>query len=557
MEGVLSFAPDVGNEAAEPYRAVLKHGEDRNTRRSPANLNEAIPGHGLYQLEAQRRVYGSLVRCAEELPDPSGPAAATEKSPRRKDGDESLPLLTRSSRLDYYGHPEMIDLKYLDSLVKTSLAEAQDDLWQLRRDAGLWANRLGVTPATPPGRVSNLLRTVFGRIDIFHTLSRHLDTVQQHDLFRSQYYARLDSKLPEGGDALRLLTSLHGVFSSVLEEEFDLLHSFAWSPQECASDTLSRLFRMVKTNDPSIRVMGLPAVMRVIDRELQESGMQEQVPFVVMQALNDMSVVAVCLRETAKHYNLVSSFNDHAILANELEEEWEKQERPWSSVVEDTLGALGGDERHKLNVHIHDKKVDVQSRHRAFWNDVDTHMETSSPGKESSKAIVNLIRQTAPIDAVPSRLAAATSHNDWFTGNDHSPQLTLTQINRSRRRNPCLSYQSPAPGPAQIPLGKPLPVIRPVQDRDFWKALLAPENRSELRWSGFQRALKGIGYHIVRQGGSARRFEFEDGAGGENPGTIVFHEPHGGKVSHREAQDWWLKRLKTRMTLNIEDQDEV
>ncbi|KHO10576.1 Beta-ketoacyl synthase [Metarhizium robertsii ARSEF 23] len=91
---------------------------------------------------------------------------------------------------------------------------------------------------------------------------------------------------------------------------------------------------------------------------------------------------------------------------------------------------------------------------------------------------------------------------------------------------------------------EPLPVVTPVKDKEFWKALLAPSSRNstEISWTDFCRAMQRVGYVQIRQGGSGRRFEFKNGATGcatgGVPGAIVFHEPHanGGKVSHRNAQ---------------------
>jgi hypothetical protein len=92
-----------------------------------------FPSIGFYQLEAQLRTYRLLVRCLQDFT--REPESDAESEPSYSyPSDESLPLLARSSRLDYYGPPHTMALKYLDNLLKASLDEAIDYLRQLRQD---------------------------------------------------------------------------------------------------------------------------------------------------------------------------------------------------------------------------------------------------------------------------------------------------------------------------------------------------------------------------------------------------------------------------------------
>ncbi|EXU94811.1 hypothetical protein X797_012108 [Metarhizium robertsii] len=174
--------------------------------------NDEAPVRGLYQLEAQQRTYAFLARCLSDLLDDPVIEIQKESSADTADGDQSLPLLTRALRLDYYGRPWTVDLTYLDNLINASFDEAQDDLWRLRKDTDTWIARVRETPTKPSGRASNLVRMVFGRIDIFHTVSRHLAAFKEHDVFRTQNHTLDVCQVPKEGEVLGLLTSLHVAF---------------------------------------------------------------------------------------------------------------------------------------------------------------------------------------------------------------------------------------------------------------------------------------------------------------------------------------------------------
>jgi hypothetical protein len=455
---------------------------------------------GMFQLQAQSQTYTFLVSCPGNLLDPSESDEGIEASDHT-DSDESLSLLTQFSRLDYYDQPETVDLKYLDSLVKASHWLSYGN-YEMTTE--LWVKFWNETPAKTPGRLSNLLHHIFHRIDIFESLSLHLDAVQEHVLSEAQHNGSMTPHPPD-------LTSLYAAFQSSLDEELCRLHNIQWSPGKCTNGIFSRLFNMVRENDPTVWVMGLPPVMRIIDREISKVGAEEKIPITVMQALNDISVLAVCVRETWKHYNFESHVTHRINLINELES---------VSVVEN----LGG---RKL------KSISPQTRHLEFWAVVDNHMKTSSQGRETNE-VIDMIQRTAPIDTTPSKYSPvdmSTMHEAVLAPSDPPPN-------------------APSPGisPMQKPQSQLSIVIEPTENKEFWAALLAPssENSTELRWTDFCNAMIGIGYRKISMTGSVYRFE------NDKLGTIIFHAPHGGdKLTHRQARMWWLRRLSSRFEVRV------
>ncbi|KFG84069.1 hypothetical protein MANI_000813 [Metarhizium anisopliae] len=516
--------------------------------------SDEAPVRGLYQLEAQQRTYAFLARCLSDFLDDPMIEMQKESSADTADGDQCLPLLTRALRLDYYGRPWTVDLTYLDNLINASFDEAQDDLWRLRKDTDTWIARLRETPTRPSGRVSNLVRMVFGRIDIFHTLSRHLAALKEHDVFRTQNPTLDVCQVPKEGEALGLLTSLHIALISLLEEQLCLFATIALPADELMSPVLSRLFNLLKQNHPTLLAIGLPAVMRTIDREIKHCRFRARISFPAMQILNDVSVLAGCLQETDKHHNLVSSYKRYYISANKLQDEWRRQRRPWMSLSKNALDDLGESGRHKLNVHVHDKRIDMRSRHRTFWNVIDKLMIKSSQGNATNEKVAFDIQKTVPMDQVLPMANHVPAH---YIGADLGPAITATRMKRSKHRRSRPDEQSASFTTLLTKQVEPLPVVKPVKDKEFWKALLAPSSRNntEMSWTDFCGAMQRIGYVQIRQGGSGRRFEFKKGetgcATGGVPGAIVFHEPHAnrGKISHRNAQQWWLRRLKYRFVI--------
>jgi hypothetical protein len=540
-QGRMSFT---GRGEAESYGISF---QDEVDPKKLLSLYEVTASMGVLQLEAQRRTYNFLVSCTTNFLESSRPDEGIEQASDYTDSNEYLSLLAQSSRLDYYGRPETVDLKYLDNLVKASLDEALDDLWQLRNDPEVWVERLNETPAKLPGRVSNLLHAIFHRIDIFQSLSLHLAAVQERRFCEAQHDGSTDPTPPN-------LTSLYTAFQSSLDEELCRFQDTQWSPRRSTSTAFTQLFNMVRENDATVWVMGLPQVMRVIDLEIRKDGTEETIPFTVMRALNDISVFAVGVRETWKHYNFVSHPIDNIYLVNELEAKWVKRQRPWKLVIENTLQALPKRESHKLDTYLR-KSISPRLQHLEFWTVVDKHMKESSQGVETND-VVDMILQAAPIDTTTPVENVPT--DSWIMCEAETAPSN-TQLRRSRyHRRPPPADLSPTISPAKRPSLQPLIRIEPASNTEFWTALLAPslDNSTALHWNEFCNAMIGIGYRIIPQTGSVYRFEYDERGSSTtsngNPGTIIFHAPHGGgKVTHRQARSWWLRRLLSRFEVIV------
>jgi hypothetical protein len=545
----MSITPEMGH-GAESYGISLKPKTDSKTL---PNFNQVRPIIGLYQLKAQCYTYDFLVSFPRSLLCPTGPSTRVLTKEDETAGagqigvvskgraempdvpgehvDADYPtLLAQCARKNYGRSPNTIDLEYVGDLLRTSLDEALDDLSQQRDSPDSWAMRA----ATCSGSASNFLRAIFGRIDTFHTLCLHLDAVLKHDWRKAQDGPTAP---PENREAFRQIVSLDVALKSTLNEILCQMEGVKWSADKNCSIIFSRLFDLLKANETSLRVMGIHAVMRMIDREIEKVEAQVTIPLEVMRALNDMSVLAVCLEETSKHFNFASHSTSYSLMIKELLAGWETRQRPFMSVIEITLRALGSEVK-KLDILVRKTGDPLPSRHNTFWTAVDNYMEKSSESSEA-KLVVDKIQQT-PIALIDSK-APSESYSPHSA---HEP--THTQIRRGRRkaRAQSLTTLSMTTPMANSPS---LLSIKPTKNINFWTALLAPssENSSELFWTDFCNAMEGIGYKIFRQGGAGRRFKGE-------PGVMVFHKPHGNKVTHQCARSEWLKRLSKRFEVILD-----
>ena len=532
--------------------------EERKATSSFAMLSdstEAIPAEGFYQLEAQERIYTFLVNCLQDWLAGESHAYQSSGNHNGRDecaatplsesanGDDYLPLFVRSLRLTYYGDPKVVNLSFLRTLMESSLDEAQEDLWILRDDATTWIHRLEQRPITADGRAANVLRTVLARIDTFHTLRHHLNDYEARQKNESALSSAND------GQAWPALANLSKAFESMLNEILGQVGKMSWSPGKEMSSTFTRLFDLIKANDPVVWIMGLPAVLRTIESEA-EGEIGRILPFALMQLLHDMSIISACLQETARYYS--SLYHPKEIfLTAKLDEEWKKQERPWKLVMEDALDTLRGPEWNKLRFEVLDGTVEPGIRHHKFWFAVDSCMKRSSGHAGPTKSVVDEILRTAPIGTRPT----STDHTIPCWSDTTGPdQATDTGLNKSRRRTPLHAEEVQAPSPLKEQRPVNLPIVRPTKNLDFWNALLAlsSENGTVLQWSDFCAAMQNIGYLVIPSGGSYHRFEFvrEDA---EKLGTILFHKPHqhGSKITRQNARKWWLRRLRSRFTLEL------
>jgi hypothetical protein len=434
----------------------------------------------------------------------------------------------------------------LQSLLKASLDEALDDLWQLRTDATSWLVRMQEVRNSGSGRTSNLLRAMFGRIDVFHVLCERMDALQNKGWCGTQYNESMISPPSGHIDSFKDVISMYVAFRCVLNEALSSMRVISWSPHETTNATFSRLVNMINKDDPTLRVMGLDAVLRVIEREIQEVETQEVIPSAVMQALNDMSVVAVCMRETQKHHTFVPSVNlEYITLANQAEAKWMERERPWTSVIQHALRRLDS-KMQKLDDVILDKGP-LSERHRAFWKTIDKSWEYDM----KTNPVVDMILSNTP----PPPLVENTSMRDWTI-----PEATMaasdTKAKLSRRHGSKIqtpSARSTAPSPVEEPQPpRPTITIKRERDKEFWKEMWKDNGRA-LGFLELCEFLRGGGYTMSYQGGSGRRFELR-AADGSSLDAIVFHNNHGRqeqKVAHHLARQWWGKRIKNHVSVVV------
>lgn len=520
----ISFEPD-----CDPY--------DQRLDSEPAFL-------GFYQLQALKNTYKFLSSCAQRFlsdseTNPGIPSTSVlDKSPNAP-SKENVSLLVRSSRLDYNGHPKILDLEYLVGLVQDSLDEMQHDLWQLRQDGELWQNRLTETSARKPGLVSNLLLALFSRIDTFNALSQHLQGIlERRD--RLTVPDAPPSTLLEDREALLLVASFYDELQAGFEEGVNRLRNTTWSPGGRFTATFTRLFNMIVEDDPVLKAMRLPAVMKTLDTELGK--IPGSIPLAVSQALNDLSILAVCLRETDKHYYFLS-YDQLVNLANTTEER-KKQGRPWLSVARRVLDTLGDEARHKLQDKLHDKSIDRCT----FWNLIDNHMMRLR--EVELKAVVDEIQRAAPIDDA-KRAESPPVAPFASKGDAHRPTQTQVKRSKPKHSHQALTFTT-VPLPPKPPSTRILPEIMPKKHVEFWAALQTQGSGQSFRWSEFCDAMKGIGCTMTPMTGACRRFKWED-ADRERSFTIVFHEPHpNDKLTHKQARGWWLRRLQDKFTLIVE-----
>lgn len=315
----------------------------------PLLLNPCI---GSYLLQAQEPTYDFLVSCASTVWEPQKEQYATDLAASDAKVDRYFSVIARSTRLDYSAQ-DTVDWAYLQSLLKASMDEALDDLWHIRRNADFWLLRMQQHRRS--GRTYNLLRSAFGRIDVFHTLYQQMNAKVDHPT---------NAPLHEI-DWLTDVISMHAAFLSVLDQVLRSMQKYLWPTQDDYSTTLPCLFDLMKKNDPILRVMGVHAVLRTMERELQEHD-KDKIPFIVMQAFNDIAVVAVCSRETEKHYNFVSYTAVES--GDKLIEEgtkWTRRDRPWLAIVEHTLQGLDS-KMNKLDTVITDATMSLQQQHFSF-----------------------------------------------------------------------------------------------------------------------------------------------------------------------------------------------
>jgi hypothetical protein len=317
-----------------------------------------------------------------------------------------------------------------------------------------WVHCWAQTLAKSPGRFSNFLDPLFRRIDTFHSLSLLSNSIPQN---------------PQDDE----LTSLYTAFHCCLDEALSRFSEDHWAPVE--GTIFSELVNLLKENDATVRIMGVSSVMRLIDREIQKGGVKGTIPTRIMQALNDISVLAVGVRQTWSIYNFESLVTDRASTINELELKWEKRSRPWTSAAKNTLDALGGNKLRKLNVHI-GNIANNEQQHLKFWTVVDQYMIQSSQTGDLQE-IVDMVQQCAPIPITSSE--DRLDHTMILHEPTQAPSLTQLQRSKSRKPQPFDTLVQDVQA-TKKPKSDNRIVLRLTKNREFWMRLFS-ENSSGLR----------------------------------------------------------------------------
>ena len=375
-EGVLTLRghENISFEIAENQQYGISF-QDQN-HAHPGTVYSGIPiATGTLQLEAQSRMYNFLASCPKKFIAAYAQDERNDVVPNQNEtSDNCLPLLTHFLRLRLYGQPAVVDTNFLSVQLQTSLDKALDDLSQLRDDHGSWLVRWNETSPSAPGRTSNMLSAVFRRISIFQSLRRSIEV----------YYSTTKSPT----DMRLLYTAVH----SSLNEALGIFGNIQWSPED-NSTIFSRLISLLKANDPIIHVLHVSPIMTVIDQEIRRKR-AEEVPISVMQLIDDVSVLACCLDEAFKLYNLQEhTYEDHGSEIDAYEEGWEKSGRPWMTTAAEILSAMGEQLRGKLDRRSGSDLV--LRRFSEFWTNVDRYMSESCQGPDTEE-VVDMIRCHPP-----------------------------------------------------------------------------------------------------------------------------------------------------------------
>ena len=288
---------------------------------SVGNVNQARAIISLHQLEAQVQLYTFLLHILKDVS--SLPRSEEAKIPPRygRSHDDYPTILARCTRESISRAPDIIDLEYVGSLVEASLEDINHDFRQLRENADSWSTRVKTTSGMKYGKATNLLHNNLSRIGIFHSLKHCLAAVPK-DCWRNAQDGSTTSISLESRETFEQLVSIHVAVQGALNEMLSSLKDIKWPTNQRFSAPLTRLFDIMKSNDPRLRVMGISRVLRVIDQEIKETGAADSFPRGILRVLGDISVLAVCLEETTKHFKFTSNISLYSTMFSNLVATW-------------------------------------------------------------------------------------------------------------------------------------------------------------------------------------------------------------------------------------------
>lgn len=518
MPGQVTFAS--GRSYQETALYIISYAKDLDPMQvcSPYTTNAS---RGILQLEAQCRTYGFLAACLKRLP-----VAPDNDSIRPHSGnDQPLSLLARASLLDFRGSPEIVDLNYLAMLLASSRDQALDDLEQLKSDPDSFIEHWHMTSQQGPGRIANFLGPVFQRIDTFQCLADLLDAVKRRVPTTTD-----TAESPTTSDVPDLM-SLHIALQSSLDGTVSSLKALSYSPARSDHSVFGKLFNMVKECEPIVWIMGLPSVMLVIDRELQNTE-KYHIPLAVMQAVNDIAVLAVCARETWKQFNFGSGLLSSIHEVNQLEMWWKQQPRPWLSLAEGGCAVIDSVQSRTLENYTRRRDLESSDRLRMFWNTIDHCMASSIPDTK----ILEFIQLRAPINS-----ASTIQSPSWAEQSSLAvtPMITRTKTKRSKEQRPQLTLppnqlqiaSSAAANNAQPAPPKPKFNVK-ASTFSVFSLLFSRSSaaRGPIRWDAFVAAMTDVGFSVIPKVGSIYMFVPPESMVSRK--ICILHKPH---KSHAEG----------------------
>ncbi|PCD21366.1 hypothetical protein AU210_016331 [Fusarium oxysporum f. sp. radicis-cucumerinum] len=574
VEGVLTFPEGKELENADDYPFSFQSVSHTNGSQTEQILFRYRPdqvqaGIGFCQVGAQLDTYRFLSQCLQELLEdgslthPEGLVKAQADSREHDSG-----LLTRCFRASYAEHPQAINMEWMYELLSVSLDRARDDFRQLRALPEEWKHRMVSMPTRPPGRAANFIRFHIDRIDLFSTLLQRMEQLKDKGLFDPKSYPYGDPKILNETTRTDVafdwtaIGSLSAALKFILEERLSRLNDLAWAIPDSLGGVARLLLEMLRRNEATLRVMYIPAVLRLIDEEIAELGAEKTIPYLLTEELCDISVLAACLRESEKFHRLVTDTQDYYVWLMGIEKKWNEQARPWKQAADAIISTIDKETAQRLSVRIGAHRL--RSKHARFWDVMEGCIETAREGAEPStrSAYENIQELCSPDPAVsqPSQPAEDMQFTTFAPLHSHD-QPSQTQVRRAAKKSSLTAYDKPQQPHLEHDESKSKGAAIHKHDvylqakADFWRHLVLPSHKSnsEFRWQDFEKAMMEIGYKSSPQTGSIYRFDFVGDVKGSRPTALSIHKPHTPHTAKIPAHKgrWWLARIRERLTLHI------
>ncbi|KAF4962821.1 hypothetical protein FSARC_9104 [Fusarium sarcochroum] len=538
--GILSHEPYTERDEGSSYGCSLIRCERDGPQISTGPYEES-PSLGYYRIREQQFVYRFLIKCLRSTLEIDDRGLANKP----QSGECSLSMLEEASRLDICTSPRAIDIGLLDSVVQSNLEDATNTLWQIRDSPSELFRLMKSTPSRQAGSMETMLRDLCGRIDRFHTLNRHLVDLRPESLRGSEQMNSLELASLHDEQLRRYAIILHNAFSSVLEELLD--HSSEFEGLKDGTIVFGKMWNLIKTNDPRIRLIGPHVIMRMIEREITQHDMQDLIPPSMSIILSDLSVLAVCLRQTEKYLPFIPRDTEHDTLLTKLRQEWAIQERPWKGFVETTLGRLNeSGKAAKLKVYVLDDNVGEAERFSVFWRTIDEYMRQAAVEDEDRAPDIAYILQNSLPGDITSKTASTTSTENRTAELTpyQSTSPSQTKLRKSRGAAPPTSSTERTSSVSGTLIGSQRPprliIKSSPRAREIIRSIFSTsqDHDAEFSWVTMVRMMEGLGFAAKVQGGAGYRF-YHRAVGG----AIVFHRPHNYDYT-REAAQKMVERIK-------------